>query len=186
MKLGLKVVFGGCLILFVASRFYQAPSKVTPPIEPAAPIDTGAKLDRETVKRNVYQDQAFAAAIEMQKGLVSARARFWLDEARRVESASGQPVEGFLLDRMATNNQRLRAVSTGRKNLPVADLEKTHILLLDQLAFQVAFYRLYNGNMPEGFPEAFQVDIGVSLKATADFNDDRRLAINGEKKDGKP
>jgi hypothetical protein len=87
---------------------------------------------------------------------------------------------------MATNNQRLRAIAAGRKNLPVADIERTNGLLTDQVAFQVALYRLYNGDMPKGYPEAYQVDTGGTIKATADLNDQRRLELNGAKTNGKP
>jgi hypothetical protein len=174
-----KLYAAGILVL---AAFLLARSGTSGPVAPvpapvAAPVANG-RPHQEQARQTVYGDLALDASKEAMANLVAARARYWLDEARRVESASGQPVEGFMLDKMATNNQRLRAMAGGRRVLPVAEQDPLSSLVVDQVAFQVALYRLRAGDMPEGYPEAFQLDIGSTLKATAEYNDDRRLFLN--------
>lgn len=151
--------------------------------QPAAPI----RPSQDVVRRNAYTDIALEASKALHGSALSARARYWLDEAQKVEASTGQSPELYLLDKMAETNQRLRALVNGRPGIPAngADMGALAVLALDQQAFPVAFYRLYNGEFPEGIPNHFQVEPGRSLKATADLNDERRLSINGGASDGK-
>lgn len=192
MNIKLPIVIAVMATATVLSQCHQGPPITAGSVEPAiaqeTPTDSKAvRPPQDVARRNAFLGDALDSSERLNGNLTAARSRYWLEEAQRVEAATGQTSELFLLDKLAESNQRVKAAANGRLGLPVTDKAFQDLpgLLLESRAILVAFHRLYNGANPDGFPNSYQVEPGASLKAIADFNDDRRLTINSGDPNGK-